>query len=372
MYERMILDKNGTIRCDKTIVSRRIGLTPEFVVPTGSKVKITTNLSYSVSEMEKGSLLSFYSVPSSVQMSKSWFHENGRSYFLSTIDKIDGHTAFWKGFETFGKMFDREYLKALDHRYSWSFFVYYRTAKKIDLVLLWDIVTQSFVFPTEWPSYLQDRWTNRKNTDRPFRPDKLELDYLGALTRLSNFGVNKCEWKVLTPAKPGVYSNIGPSIPFTVVTDGVLVNRPLMVTLYCGNKLFTCKLVTKEDQIIQTMASRSSDKFEALLIARFRNEDTTLFEEQQFTKQEITSFNLALVQAKNTFYKQIKEKAIGLYIKFPDVMYSRLGLGAIINNRLLNVSEKQTLAWSKLVTSRGSYKSVAVVEFYSHYVRVGL
>ena len=181
------LSKDGTIRHSDRIICNRIGLTPEFSISAGQKINVNTNNGYTISRMNKGLLLSFYSIPGI--FSQAWFHSNGRSYFLSTLNRIDGYKSFWKGHLPFGEILNKDYLTALDVNFAWTFFLHYSPSeenKKYILTILWDIVGQKFIHPTKWPKFLDsDRsWVKKiagSSLESIFKFDPRELNFLSVV-----------------------------------------------------------------------------------------------------------------------------------------------------------------------------------------------
>lgn len=387
----MQIDKRGFISVQSTnkIVCNRMGLTPEMIVNYGDYIQINTKNTYTVSKMSPGIILSFFSIdlkemspiPDSIS-DLIWFQENDRAYFLSTLNKIDGWKVFWKGYAPFGEILSKKYLMSLNPKYAWTFFLHNKPLMKkpeYTLSLLWDIDNQIFITPDKWPEYLNPDWKKKtlkedifnigSNTSQIFKCNNSELQYLSATTKFSQYTFSFPNWiqfkydnqscKSITQRVISVSKNDGISVELGV---------PLLVTIYNGDQIFTCKIIIKDDVQIRIISNRSHDKYEALLIAMFRNENTSYFENKYFTADELLQFDEKLKNGKRLFYKQIFEKVVmKKYIQFPDKLYNTIQLGEILSANM-TCTVKQEKAWLYLTECRG-WKTCAISAFYSHYVK---
>lgn len=392
------MDKRGFISINNKIVCNRMGLTPEITVSSGDYIEINTKNAYTVSRMAPGIILSFYSVPIQeikektiktleeyeitnlsqsddvitrrcVSKSQSplssliWFIEKGRAYFLSTTNKIDGFRSFWKGYPTFGEMLSKKYLMSLDNRYSWTFFLYHQHIIKYVLTTLWDIDKQIFITPEQWPKYLNPRKWERQEKNI-WNVD--DLSYLSA-AKSTHFifpdWVECHESNIVEKMSENVIRTSNRGIR-------VFSGEPLLITIYCADVLYTCKILVRQDLAINTILSRSKDKFECLLIAIFKEENVELFEKKYFTTDELARFYEKYTKAKKTFFRQIYEKVeLGKYTSFPDKMFSALQLNRILTMNL-SCNEKQEMAWKKLcdLSKVKNWKYTAISVFYNYYM----
>lgn len=375
MKFKMNIDRRGFISINNRIVCNRMGLTPEMTINYGDGIQINTKNYYTVSKMSPGIVLSFYSVDVREITNKnlldlSWFQEGTRVYFLSTLNKIDGWRAFWKGRPPFGEMLSKKYLASLSHQYAWTFFLLNESNAKstrYTLSLLWDIENQIFITPDKWPKYLNPEWKEKTTwSEKIFLVVNNELKYISAATKWQQYKFSLPDFEKI----PVQSTATTPRIINVVKKGGVPVElgAPLLITIYNGDQIFTCKIIVRDDIQIGIISNRSQDKFEALLIARFRGEDTTYFEKKYFTTEELIRFEERLKIGKKIFFKQIFEKVImKKYITFPDKIYNTLQLGKILSAPIC-CGNKQEEAWSQLQKCRG-WKTCAVSSFYLHYVK---
>jgi len=363
------LDKIGTIsNLQDKIVCNRTSLTPEVFFPANSKIRVNYP-SYTVSKMTKGILLSFYSIPG--KFDQAWFYINERSYFLSSLNKIDGHTSYWKGNKPFGEILNKDYLMALDTRYAWSFFLCFDN-HKFTLMTLWDILDGAFIHPDKWPKYLDSNkwWSTKTSAEKIFKCDGRELNFLAALKKKSISENEKLSYPEWIKSENSIASTFPPANVISEETIGipVLINEPMLITLYYGNQIFTVKIIAKEDVQLQMIACRSQDKYEALFIAIMRGEETRHFEEKYFNPGELYNFEERLKRGKKLFFKQIFDKdVLKKYTIFPDKIYNTIHLGAILNSNK-TFQEKQNQAWTELTRCRG-WRSCAILSFFETYMK---
>ena len=146
------------------------------------------------------------------------------------------------------------------------------------------------------------------------------------------------------------------------------VNEPLLCTIYAGDKLYTVKIIAKEDLQILQICSRSSDKFEALTIAVLHNEDTSYYQNTFFTPSEIYNFYDRLKRAKSRFFGQIYQKVVNKeFVKFPDKIFNTIAMGQILISNMTCV-QKQDYIWNELCQCRGK-RVCAITTFYSIYIK---
>ena len=142
----------------------------------------------------------------------------------------------------------------------------------------------------------------------------------------------------------------------------------MLCTIYSDSRLYTIKITTKEDIQVQQQRNRSPDKFEALLIAIFREECVVHFSKKCFSCEELAKFQEALKRGKRQLFRQIFEKdVLQKFVKFPDKMYNVIHMGAILTNNL-SCADKQKEIWKELTSCRGR-KLVAISAFFTSYVK---
>lgn len=362
------LDKIGTISFSNKIVCNRASMTPEMFFSANTKISVKYP-TYTISKMTKGILLSFFSIPG--KFDQAWFIHNERSYFLSSLNKIDGHLSYWKGNKPFGEILNKDYLMALDTRYAWTFFLCFETLK-YTLMTLWDILDSTFIHPENWPKFLDSNkwWSSKTSAEKIFKCDGRELNFLAALKKKFVPEEAKLTYPEWIKSQ---YESCNHSFPTNVISESdegipVLLNEPMLITLYYGNQIFTVKIIAKEDVLLQMIAGRSQDKYEALFIAIMRGEDTSHFEEKYFTPNELYTFEERLKRGKKIFFKQIFEKdVLKKYTIFPDKIYNTIHLGAILNTNK-SFQDKQHQAWTELTRCRG-WRSCAILSFYETYMK---
>lgn len=147
-----------------------------------------------------------------------------------------------------------------------------------------------------------------------------------------------------------------------------LINgMPLLVTIYCGNVIYPIRVLTKVDSKINKMRNSASNKYEALLLARFKNEDTREFEKRYFTTTMLKNFDNDVISGFNKFKQEIYEKAVlRNWVCFPDKIYNTIRLGDIIDSNL-SIEDKQKKACDLIKECTKGWKKDALFEFYKNY-----
>ena len=328
--------KRGPIMYNDRIICNRIGPTPEVVKEDGEQIGVQTLNSYTISRASPGILLSFFSIQgelSEENKEMKWFSRGDRHYFLTTSTKLDGWKSSWKGHSTFGTIIKQDHAASLNPYYAWTFFLSFATGKYV-ISTVWDIDNQCFITPNKW------------NVDDKLMPTFLTYS-IGTLS---------------------------PNCTDTIINTGIpiKIGEPLIVMIYCGSTIKTVKVFSKEDVYMSIIMARSTDKYEALLIAMFKGEKTGYFEKKKFTPQELYQFRDRCKRGKQRFLAQIYEKdKLKKYVFFPDKLYNCISLGDILADQTLTVVEKQKLAWSKLLECgkhKQRFKIQAICAFYASYV----
>lgn len=143
---------------------------------------------------------------------------------------------------------------------------------------------------------------------------------------------------------------------------------PLLVTIY-SDMIYSIRVISKNDMITMKIKSRSTDKYMALLIAHFKNENIDTFLHNNFTKQEIVYFNTCLSQGYERFKYDIYKKCQHKWVQFPDKIFNTIRLGDILMSKL-SVEEKQVKAIEELKRCTFSWKIKALYEFYNFYMKI--
>lgn len=351
-----MLYANGQIKYGEKVVCNRIGLTPEITKHIGEDLVPNIENSFTVSKLARGTLLSFFAVDGIHD--SAWFVESDLqpvSYFLSTSTKLDGYSSFWKSKPQFGTIMEslRDHTEV--YGYAWTFFLSYDT-HTYTLSTVWDIENQTFLLPIDWPKYFsQPAWVVEYYNPL-FNQNVKQIEFKSPNSLNINFGYDK---KI-----------------------NLVLGEPLLFTIYCGDKVKTLKIISKEDSLLSVINSRSKDKYEALLIAKFKNEDTTYFEKLKFTPFEITRFYIKFKSARSVFFKEINDKLISnAYVTFPTDLFKGIKLGFILSkarnlidkdpqNCSVYVNAARDEAWGELTKCTKSWKILAVSAFYHHYMKI--
>jgi hypothetical protein len=333
------IHKRGQIVYNNRIVCNRIGLTPEITKSVGEQISFDLYNTWTVTKLTHGIFLSWYAIPGE-NHPLSWYSRNGKSFFLSTPNKIDGHNASWKGHLPFCQLID---LPEVDLDLAWTFFLSYNT-KALTVSTVWDPAAQVFITPDRWivhSSYLP-RWID------------LHIDPL-----------YDCE-PMVVDFKQGerIDSVFDNHEPITMA-----LQDPLLVVIYCGSTIKTLKILSKENINLRTINNRSQDKYEAYLIAHFKREDLSYFETLKFTTSELYKFWDCLKKAKKRFFRNIYDKVIfNKYVSFPDKLYTNLHLGKILDSQK-TCEQKQLDAWRELTRCAKGYRIQAITAFYTYYMK---
>jgi hypothetical protein len=340
------ITKRGQVFLDKKIICNRPGITAEAIYDCETKIGVSKNIKnpYTISLATQGTLLSFFSVNkkglSKEDLDAAWFIDYQRAYFLSTLNDLNGHLSKWSNDNTFGDILlnmtiDDSFI-SLDSDYSWTFLIE-PNYKRLVLVCLWDIECQEFIPPSS------PLWKSPKF----------------------------CELPVFLKNENGIVSSLKEeqkSQPLTEHDVPLTYGKPLLVTIYCGEEIFTIRAMTHNDMIVNKMRNRSIDKFVALLVARFKEEDTTIFENRYFTFGEITRFNSMLRRGILQFKTEIFQKAeMKKWICFPDKIYNIIRLGDILDENI-SCREKQNKALIELKKCTKGWKIKALYQFYKVYM----
>jgi len=323
------IHKRGEIVYNKKIVCNRVGLTPEITKSVGERLTFDVNNTWTITRLSQGIFLSWYSIDCPYHP-LAWYHENNKSYFLSTPNKLDGHTSFWKGKENFGEIVNPDFLKKnYNPNYSWTFFLSYEDGSLL-VSTVWDPEVEEFV-PPNW------------------------------------IGININPIAETCPAK--IMFKRDDAIDAVYEQQQIEMMEPLLVIVYCGKEIKTLKILSKEEINYKTIVKRTTDKFQAYLIALFKKENTSIFEKANFTEKEICKFWNAYKNAKDKFFRQIYEvDVLQKPIIFHDKLAEVIHLREILKSGKSCI-EKQKIAWAEIRKSARGYRIQAITTFYTLYMK---
>src|SRR6185503_17437618 len=109
----------GYITYEDRVVCNRVGMTPEITKMVNEKITLDLDNTWTITRLSQGIFLSWYSIPDESHP-LAWYYENGRSWFLSTHNKLDGYLSFWKGQPNFGSLLKDIRTSGLNTELSWT------------------------------------------------------------------------------------------------------------------------------------------------------------------------------------------------------------------------------------------------------------
>lgn len=337
--------KKGAVYLDDFIICNRPGVVVECVKESPTKIIVNKEIQnpYTVSYASQGTLISFFSVDRNYiddnTLEQAWFIDYNRAYFLCTQTQLDGYLNYIDNKEI-GKMIltclSETDFQQLDNNYAYTFLINSRGRLKI--LYIWDICKQIYIPPTfkEWklPKFLDTL---------PF-----------IVTKSGNFGkISKAQM----------------TKPLIEHINGIALNngKPLLVTIYNGHTIYPIRVLTKIDYKINKLLNSAPSKYEALLLAKLKNEDTHEFERRFFTAQEFANFNLGILNGFEKFKTEIYEKTVMRnWVCFPDKIYNTIRLGDIIDSKL-RIEEKQQKACDSIKECTKGWKKDALFDFWQNY-----
>jgi len=328
------------------IICNRPGIVAEVVYDWENAVGVSEAIRnpYTISYATEGTPLSFFSIRkkglSEDTLNMAWFMDFDRAYFLVSLTRIDGYLSHWTYDKPFGelilKRLKEESFQKLDRDYAYTFLLQNSGLK---IVCIWDIECQQFIPPTS------KLW----KTPEFCKPLNFIVKRGGIQEELSE------EQKMH---------------PLTNIGVELYVGKPLLVTIYCKDTIYLIRVMTRSDMYVNRIRNRAVDKYEALLIARFEDEDTSDYEERYFTKHEIETFNSKLEKGFKTFKDEIYRKSVlNNWIRFPDKIYNTIRLGDILNKKGTSYVEKQNQACEAIKGCTRGWEVKALFEFYKEYVQ---
>jgi hypothetical protein len=347
------------------VVCNRPGIVIDVVVDDGTKFAVSPMITnpYTISIASQGILLSFYSIKkkmlSEYDIDLAWFVDYEYAYFLSTSDKIDGYICYWKEGDTFGDIFlsitKEEEFQGLDKNNAYIFLL--DTNKTITLSYLYKSCDGNFIIPSKCnvpkfcntPKFISEQFI--ENSQRKLTTEEKTTPLL----------FNQSQ--ALPPGLQGLTTGSGARL------QGLRsVNLPLLVNIY-SDMIYCIRIISKNDMITMKIKSRSTDKYMALLIAHFKNENIDTFLHNNFTKQEITTFNTCLLEGFERFKYDIYKKCQHKWVQFPDKLFNTIRLGDILMSKL-TIEEKQVKSIEELKRCTFSWKLKALYEFYKFYMKI--
>ena len=339
------LNKRGQIYLNNQIICNRPGVTIEIIREYDTKIGVSKTIKnpYTISIANEGIPISFFSVKKKEltkdDLDAAWLIDYNKAYFLSTLNNLNGYksqSANKEFIDIVSNIASEEMFLNLDQDYAWTFLLDPYVGKLI-IICIWDVECQQFIHPSS------PLWKVPNFCETPFFL-KNENGITEKLTKTQKTApLDGCDVKVIT-------------------------GQALLVTIYCEDEIFTIRVMTWNDMVVSKIKSRSVDKFDALLIAKCKEEDTTLFEDRHFTNKEIKHFNSCLRKGILQFKKEIYQKSfLKRRIRFPEKIYNTIRLGDIIDENTSYV-EKQDKAWNELKKCTRGWKIKALYEFYKMYM----
>ena len=329
----------------RLVVCNRPGIVVEYVKEFQTTICVNKNIqnAYTISHASQGTLVSFFSIDrnfiSDDIIDQAWFIDFRKAYFLCTLTQLDGYLNHIGTNEIGNLIFNNlneSYFQQLDPTFAYTFSVNCRGLLKI--VYIWDIKDQKYISP------LSSKW------------------------KIPQF----CKVNDFIVKKNGIEDKLTKSQlkqPLIECCDGIKLihDQPLVITIYCGNIVYSIRLLTKLDSRINKMRNSAPGKFEALLLARLKGDDTFYFERKHFTDKELKSFEMRIEKGVEKFKDEIYQKAaLKQWVCFPDKIYNTIRLGDIIDSEL-SVTEKQDKAIVAIKDCTKGWKKKALFDFYQNY-----
>lgn len=354
------------------VVCNRPGLVIDVVVDDGTKFSVSPMITnpYTISVASQGILLSFYSIKKKLlteyDIDLAWFVDYEYAYFLSTSDKIDGYVCYWEEGHTFGDIFlsiaNESEFQGLDKNNAYIFF--------LDIS---KTITLSYVYqrsnPLDKSCDQEDQRSNPEGKlDKSCSSGQFIVPSKWQVPRFCNIPKIICDQFVENPQRKLTVDEKTTPLLFNEGINQQTINMPLLVTIY-SDMIYSIRVISKNDMITMKIKSRSTDKYMALLIAHFKNENIDTFLHNNFTKQEIVYFNTCLLEGYERFKYDIYKKCQHKWVQFPDKIFNTIRLGDILMSKL-SVEEKQVKAIEELKRCTFSWKIKALYEFYKFYMKI--
>ena len=341
------ITKRGQVYIDDTIICNRPGIVPESVYEYEVVIGVNPSITnpYTVSYATEGTLISFFSVErkhlDKSMLDKAWFLDFHKAYFLCTLSRLDGHLSHWTDMRKFGDILLSKFTESQFQNlgnYAWTFVLSEKErVPTLKLMYMWDALEQRYICPTEF------RWSVPKFCE----PCNFIKTHHG-------------ESKQLTETQ----------LTYPLFGDDIYLktNYPILICIYCDDVIYPIRVLTKIDKIVTKMRNRSTNKFEALMLARYKMEDTIDLEHRYFTKDELDDFEKRLDEGFNRFKNKIYEKdVLRNWTRFPDKIYNTIRLGDILD-KSVSCTEKQHEAVEAIKKCTKGWKKKALFEFYKVYV----
>lgn len=345
--------KSGQILLKDKIVCNRPGPIVDVIMEEGTNFNISPNIKnpYTVSIASQGILLSFYAIKKKLlqdyDIDLAWFVDFEYAYFLSTSNSIDGYNCYWNENIPFGKIFthiaDESHFQQLDKTTAWTFFLDLATMT-LTLSYVWNSDIMQFIIPSKW------------NVPKFCNEPKFIVEKNG---KFENMSVEEKMTPIIIHDK-------------LETKQCLVMNCPLLVTIYSSpQNVYNIRIISKTDMLLLKIKSRSIDKYIALLIAKFKDENIEMFINNNFTIDEINMFDNALnsgfEEFKNDIYKKV---VLHKWVQFPDKIFNTIRLGDIIIDKTISVEEKYEKAVEELKKCTFGWKLKALYEFYKFYMKI--
>jgi len=348
------LSKMGEVYIEDTIICNRPGIVIECVKEHDSYVCVNNTIQnvYTMSYATQGTLVSFFSAPrkllNKATMEQAWFIDFERAYFLCTLNDVNGEHLFL-GKTTMNNILlskgSESDFQDLNHDFAYTFLVTHNF--NLRLIYIWDIVSQKYVPPTssEWkiPKFCDcdsGEYVIKKNGT------------IGELT----------ENQMTRP----LFDHMGDK------SVKVVTGKPLLISIYCGDKIYPVRVLTKTDMNNNKLLNSTPSKFHSLLLAKFKTDDRFEFSlndfiKQHFTKEEFIDFEKRVALGFERFKFEIYSKTVlRNWICFPDKLYNTIRLGDIIDSNL-TYEEKVQKAFEEVKKCTKGWRKKALFEFYNVY-----
>jgi len=332
------------------ILCNRPGIVVESIKDCETTICVNSSIEnpYTISHASKGTLVSFFSISRKeisnnlAILDKAWFVDFERAYFLCTLNQLDGYESI-RGNQTISDIIynlsnlKEQHFQELDKDYAYTFSL--DSKGKLKLIYLWDIECQRYISP------LSKLWI----TPDFCIPQKYIVKKDGISKQLTDSQMR---------------------MPLVDCYSGVKLidGKPLLITIYCDQTVYTIRVMTRLDFSINKIRNSAPGKFEALLLARLKGENTVEYEKRYFTEKELQEFNIRIKLGFNKFKEEIYQKSVlRNWVCFPDKIYNTIRLGDIIDSKL-SVEEKQDTACKAIKSCTKGWRKKALFDFCRSYI----
>jgi hypothetical protein len=329
----------------KSCICNRPGIVVESVKDDETTICVNTTIQnpYTISYASEGTPFSFFSVSRKKlrveYIEKAWFIDFERAYFLCALNQLDGFLNI-RNETPIGdiilKNLNESDFQELDRDYAYTFLL--DGKNNLKLIYIWDIECQQFISP------MSQLWKVPY-----FSPTNFIVKKDG-----NTFPLTETQMK-----NPLVECNCGITLKNS---------KPLLVTIYCKGTIYTIRVMTKTDFKINKIRNSAPGKYEALLLAKLKGDDTADYETRYFTKRELDEFHNQVKLGFRKFREEIYQKSVlRNWVCFPDKIYNTIRLGDIIDSNL-SCEGKQESACKAIKNCVKGWRKKALFDFYKSYV----